>query len=67
MTAEFPLRNDTVVLTDSEEGSDEGMIYIRGEVSNYPQCSFICGYVGSTVILRSIAMRGFCLIIYVQV
>jgi hypothetical protein len=26
MTAKFQLRNDTVVLTDSEEGSDEGMI-----------------------------------------
>jgi hypothetical protein len=40
---------------------------IRGEVNNYPQCSCICVSVGSTVVLRSIAMRGFLVIISAQV
>jgi hypothetical protein len=40
---------------------------IRGEVNNYPQCSCICVSVGSTVILRSITMRGFLVIISAQV
>jgi hypothetical protein len=38
-----------------------------GEVNNYPQCSCICVSVGSTVVLRSIAMRGFLVIISAQV
>jgi hypothetical protein len=41
--------------------------YVRGEVNNYPQCSCICVSVGSTVVLRSIAMRGFLFIISAQV
>jgi hypothetical protein len=43
------------------------LVYIRGEVNNYLQCSCICVSVGSTVILRSIAMRGFLVIISAQV
>jgi hypothetical protein len=34
---------------------------------NYPQCSCICVSVGSTVVLSSIAMRGFVVIISAQV
>jgi hypothetical protein len=34
MTAKFQLRNDMVILTDSEEGSDEGMIYIHKSHDN---------------------------------
>jgi hypothetical protein len=40
---------------------------IRGEVNNCPQCSCICVSVGSTVVLCSIAMRGFLVIISAQV
>jgi hypothetical protein len=36
-------------------------------VNNYPQCSCICVSAGCTVILRSIAMRGFLVIISEQV
>jgi hypothetical protein len=41
--------------------------HVRGEVNNYPQCRCICVSVGSTVVLRSIAMRGFLVIISAQV
>jgi hypothetical protein len=37
------------------------------QVNNYPQCSCICVSVGSTVVLRSIAMHGFLVIISAQV
>jgi hypothetical protein len=40
---------------------------LQGEVNNYPQCSCIYVSVGSTVVLRSIAMRGFLVIISAQV
>jgi hypothetical protein len=42
---------------------------LRGEVNNYPQCTCICiySYVGSTVVLRSISMRGFRFSISAQV
>jgi hypothetical protein len=36
-------------------------------LTSYPQCSYICVYVGSTVVLRSVAMRSFRLIISAQV
>jgi hypothetical protein len=38
MTAKFQLRNDTVVLTDSEEGSDEGMIFMHKSHDNVIIC-----------------------------
>jgi hypothetical protein len=34
------------------------ILFYKGEVNNYPQCSCICVSVGSSVVLRSIAMRG---------
>jgi hypothetical protein len=43
------------------------VVNIRGDVNNYPQCSCICVSVSSTVVLRSIAMRGFLVIISAQV
>jgi hypothetical protein len=43
------------------------IVIVRGEVNNYPQCSCFCVSVGSTVVLRSIAMRGFLVIISAQV
>jgi hypothetical protein len=36
---------------------------IRGELSNCPQCNCICVYVCSTVVLRSITVRGYRLIL----
>jgi hypothetical protein len=43
------------------------LLFSGGIVKYYVQCSNICVHFGSTVVLRSIAMRGFHLITSAQV